>query len=224
MKETGTVLLGGHSIVDSQLKFGLSVTGIINPGEILDNAHAKPGDLLILTKPLGTGITIMAIKANMADKHLEKKANRSMSMLNHKASLIARKYGASSCTDITGFGFLGHAYQMAKASGVSLEIHTNSIPCLDQVLNFASMGLLAGATYSNRKYLGNNVRFDKSIDLSMQDLLFDPQTSGGLMISCPQDKLTEMLNDAENNLPDTFKVVGRVLEKSNNPLIIVKKK
>lgn len=223
LKEAGAVLLGGHSIVDSQPKFGLAVTGIVNPQEILDNSHAKKGDALILTKSLGTGITIMAAKAGLADKMHENEANQVMSTLNADASIIAQKYGATSCTDITGFGFLGHVYQMAKASGVSMDIYFDSVPLLADVLDYAAMGLLSGATYSNREYVGNMVKFDSNINLAEQDVLFDPQTSGGLLISCPNDKLKEIMDSAERNLSTQCKAVGKVLEVSDKPLIRVKR-
>ena len=223
LKEAGAVLLGGHSIVDPQPKFGLAVTGMVNPREILSNAHAEAGDALILTKPLGTGITIMAAKAGMAGKMHENEANKHMSTLNADASQIARKYGATSCTDITGFGFLGHVYQLAEASGVSLDVYFDSIPRLPDVLEYAAMGLLSGAVYSNRKYVGDNVEFDKDIELAEQDLLFDPQTSGGLLFSCPEANLEEMMKSREQFLSTPCKLVGKVLAKADKPVIRVKR-
>ena len=223
LKEAGAVLLGGHSIVDSQPKFGLAVTGFVHPDEILDNAHAKIGDALVLTKPLGTGITIMAAKGGLAGKNHEDKANQFMSTLNADASNMARKYGAVSCTDVTGFGFLGHAYQMAKASGVSLDIYFDSVPLLPDVLDFAAMGLLSGAVYSNRNYLGDMVRFDDDIEQAEQDVLFDPQTSGGLLISCPEDRLEDMMKSAKQDLSAQFKVVGKVVGDFEAPRIRVKR-
>ena len=223
LKEAGAVLLGGHSIVDPQPKFGLAVTGMVNPREILSNAHAEVGDALILTKPLGTGITIMAAKAGMAGKMHENEANKHMSTLNADASQIARKYGATSCTDITGFGFLGHVYQLAGASSVSLDVYFDSIPRLPDVLEYAAMGLLSGAVYSNRKYVGDNVEFDKDIELAEQDLLFDPQTSGGLLFSCPEANLEEMMKSREQFLSTPCKLVGKVLAKADKPVIRVKR-
>ncbi len=223
LKEAGVVLLGGHSIVDPQPKFGLAVTGMVNPREILSNAHAETGDALILTKPLGTGITIMAARAGLAGKMYESEANKHMSTLNADASRIARKYGATSCTDITGFGFLGHVYQLAGASGVSLDVYFDSIPRLPDVLEYASMGLLSGAVYSNRKYVGDNVEFDKDIELAEQDLLFDPQTSGGLLFSCPEANLEEMMKSREQFLSTSCKLVGKVLAKADKPVIRVKR-
>jgi len=223
LKEAGAVLVGGHSVIDQQPKYGLSVTGVVDQAKIIDNAHAEPGDALILTKPLGTGITIMAIKAGMADEEQENEANRCMSALNKDASAIARECGATACTDITGFGFLGHTYQMAKASGVSMEFYIDAIPKLDGVLEYAAIGLLSGAAYSNRKYAGDAVEFDDDIQLAEQDLLFDPQTSGGLLISCSQDKAREIIERATKTLSTPCGIVGKVLKKMEKPIIRIKK-
>lgn len=213
LREAGVVLLGGHSVVDPQPKYGLSVTGVVSPDEMLDNAHARPGDVLILTKPLGTGVTIMAVKAGMASREQETEANRCMIELNEQAAIIAGRRKASSCTDVTGFGLLGHAYQMAKASGVSMEIWFDKLPKLDGALEFAAMGLLSGATYANRKYLGDTVKFDDDITLAEQDILFDPQTSGGLLISCAEERAGKIAGDAKERLHTTCSVVGRIVER-----------
>lgn len=223
LREAGAVLLGGHSIIDEQPKYGLAVTGVVRPADIMDNAHARPGDALILTKPLGTGITIMAAKAGMASREQEEQANRSMSALNADASRIARECGATSCTDVTGFGLLGHALQMARASGVSMEFNVDALPRLDGVLDYAAMGLLPAATYSNRAYVGDAVRFDDDIALAEQDLLFDPQTSGGLLIACRQDKADDAMARAREVLPTRCAAVGRVTEATTQPVIRVRK-
>ena len=221
LKEADAILLGGHSIVDPQPKYGLAVTGVVQPDGIMDNARARPGDLLLLTKPLGTGVTIMAAKAGIASREQEKTANRSMATLNCEASRIALECDVISCTDVTGFGLLGHAMQMAKASGVSLEIWIDQIPELDGALGFAATGLLSGATYANREYVGDSVEFSKDIELAEQDLLFDPQTSGGLLICCPQDKVDELLGQADKRITTPHAVVGRVAERRNAALISV---
>ncbi len=223
LKEAGAVLAGGHSVVDPALKYGLSVTGRVHPDEILDNAGARPGDALVLTKALGTGITIMAAKAGLAGRAQEEAANRSMATLNAEAARLARECGAAACTDVTGFGFLGHALQMARASGVSLEIHVNNLPRLDSVLKFAAMGLLAGATYTNRKYVGGAVAFGNDVELAEQDLLFDPQTSGGLLVACPAEEAQRMVSLAESMLATPCAIVGRVLERAQGPAIRVKR-
>ncbi len=223
LTEAGAVLLGGHSVLDPLLKYGLAVTGTIRPDRIMDNAGAKPGDLLILTKPLGTGVTIMAVKAGLADETRENQANRSMSTLNKAAAQIALEYGAVACTDITGFGLLGHAFQLAKASKVSLELWFDSVPQLDGVVEYARLGLLSAATYANRKYVGENVTFDDDIELAEQDLLFDPQTSGGLLIDLPEKQVRPALEAAQKNLTTPCQIVGKITDTSKTPKIVVRR-
>lgn len=223
LREAGAVLLGGHSIVDPQPKYGLAVTGVVRPDCIMDNAHAMPGDLLLLTKPLGTGVTIMAAKAGMAGREQEETANKYMATLNREAAEIALECGTASCTDITGFGLLGHAMQMAKASGVSMEIWTDCVPQLNGALDFASTGLLSGAAYANRKYVGDNVHFVEDVTLAEQDLLFDPQTSGGLLLCCPENEAARLLKLAEKRLSTPHAVVGRIVPKEDGALIRVAK-
>ncbi len=210
LREAGAVLAGGHSIVDDQPKYGLAVTGSIHPDRIMDNAHAQPGDVLVLTKPLGTGLTIMAVKAGMASDEQEQAANRSMAELNAGAALLAREHAAHACTDVTGFGFLGHAMQLGRASGVSLEIHIDAIPRLDGAVEFAATGLLSAAAYSNRRYVGDSVCFAPDVSLAEQDLLFDPQTSGGLLICCPAEEAAKLVATMEEKHPGACAVVGCV--------------
>ena len=224
LREAGTVLAGGHSIVDAQPKFGLAVTGLVHPEGIMDNAHARPGDVLILTKPLGTGITIMAAKARMASQEQEDEANRCMSTLNAEASRIARKHAATSCTDVTGFGLLGHAYQMAEASEVSMEIWMEDVPRPDGVLSFAAMALLSGAAYANREYAASATEFADDIELAEQDLLFDPQTSGGLLIACPEDEAQQLIYDAKKALPTPCAVVGTLTERQAETRMLVRRR
>ncbi len=220
LREAGCVLLGGHSVLDPQLKFGLSVTGVIHPRELFTNAAARPGDVLVLTKPLGTGVTIMAIRAGLASSEQEQAANRSMATLNARAAELARGCGARSATDITGFGLLGHAMQLARASGVALEIGVDGVPLLDGVLGFAEMGLLSAAAYTNRAYVADAVRFDDDVALPARDLLHDPQTSGGLLICCPPARAAELLQQAREQLSTACGVVGRVVEATEGAALV----
>lgn len=222
LKEAGAVLLGGHSIVDPLVKYGLAVTGVVRPDRILDNAHARPGDALILTKPIGTGVTILGVKAGMADEAREAEANRCMSTLNKDASEIALACGATSCTDVTGFGLLGHAIQMAAASEVSMEIWIDDVPKLCGALEFAETGLLSAAAYANREYVGDRVEFAKDISLAEQDILFDPQTSGGLLVCCPADRAKETIGRARKSLTTPCAIVGKVVEMRTGSRILVK--
>lgn len=197
LAEARCALLGGHSVIDSVPKYGFAITGLVPRARVTDNAHMQPGDALVLTKPLGTGLTIMAVKAGMATEAQEAAANRSMATLNAEAARLGALHGVHAATDITGFGLLGHAMQMAKASGVSLEFFANALPRLDGVQGFAEMGLCAAATYSNRAYVGDAVGFDPAISLADQDLCFDPQTSGGLLLACPGDRVQHLCADLE---------------------------
>jgi len=221
LKETGCLLLGGHSVVDPQPKYGLSVTGVVDRDEIMDNAHAEPGDVLILTKPLGTGVTIMAAKAGIASPGQELAANKSMATLNAKAAELAVKHGIKACTDVTGFGLLGHSLQMAQASKVAMEINLSRIPFLEGVQEFAAMGLLPGNAYANRKYVGDSVTFGDGVELAQQDLLFDPQTSGGLLLAAAPDKADQLLGDLRAGLQTGCGMIGTVTEKSGPHAIIV---
>jgi selenide, water dikinase len=222
LREAGCVLLGGHSILDPQPKFGLAVTGVVDPAAMFTNAQAHPGDVLILTKPLGTGTTIMAIRAGMASAEQERAANRSMAALNERAAELARQCGVRCATDITGFGFLGHALQLARASGVALEIGVGGIPFLDGALGFAEQGLLSAAAYTNRAYAGDSVQFDDDVTLPARDLLFDPQTSGGLFICCPPSRAADLVGWAREQIPAASAIVGRVVEPTGMPPISVR--
>lgn len=165
----------------------------------------------------------MAAKAGMAGEEHEGAANRSMCALNAEASAIAGEHEVLACTDITGFGLLGHALEMASASGVSMEINVSAVPKLEGVLEYAHMGLLPGAAYANRKYIGENVVFADDVTLAEQDLLFDPQTSGGLLISCPRAKAQAVLAQLRRCLPTSCAVVGEVMAKAGGAVIQVKK-
>ena len=224
LREARVVLLGGHSIIDPQPKYGLAVTGTAAPDAIMDNAHARPGDLLVLTKPLGTGAAIMAAKAGLASQEQEDESNRSMAALNATASRLARQHAAHACTDITGFGLLGHAMQMAHASDVEIELDVDHIPRLDGALGFADMGLLSAATYSNRQYVGEAVEFAEDVELAEQDLLFDPQTSGGLLIACPAEHAQALLGAARRELTTLCAIVGNVRQASGRGRIRVRRR
>ncbi len=185
MVEAGCIVVGGHMVRDAEVKFGYAVTGIADPLDIWTNAGARPGDVLILTKPLGTGVIATAIRAGKADPFWVDGAVRLMSRLNKDAAEALRALGSAihSVTDITGFGFLGHALEMAAASCVSLRLDANRIELLDGALECAHRGFLAGGLQKNREFTGSCVRFGASVSAELQSLLFDPQTSGGLLIA-----------------------------------------
>ena len=180
--EAGAVTAGGHSIDDKEPKYGLSVMGTVHPNNILTNKNSKPGDILILTKPIGSGVINTAAKGEVAEKiHIDKAINV-MATLNKYAADKARKYNINACTDITGFGLVGHAFEMAEASNVSIHIKSQNIKFMEGAKEYAKMGFIPGGTYRNKKWV--NHRYTSNIiDDYIVDLLFDPQTSGGLMYS-----------------------------------------
>ncbi|RKD27954.1 selenide, water dikinase SelD [Caminicella sporogenes] len=215
VKEAGALLVGGHTVDDKEPKYGLSVTGIVSPDRVIANSNAKPGDVLILTKPLGLGIINTAIKADMVSKDTIKRAMDVMACLNNIAAEGMIKVGVNSCTDITGFGFLGHAFEMAKGSEVTLIIDSKSIPIIEEAIDNANMGLIPAGAYRNKGYIGNNVEISKDVPTYMEDILFDPQTSGGLLIAVEEKKADELLKFYKENLKTDFAVVGKVVKRED---------
>ncbi len=181
--ESGAVLVGGHSVDDQEFKYGLSVTGIVHPDKVLVNAAARTGDAVILTKPVGTGIMSTAIKAKLATKENIKESVAVMSMLNKAAAEVMTQFSVNACTDVTGFGLAGHLLEMAKGSKKSITLYSKKVPVLKNVLDFANMGLIPAGAHKNRRFFEELTRIDTSVDRVSVDLMFDPQTSGGLLIS-----------------------------------------
>jgi selenide,water dikinase len=221
LAEAGALLVGGHTLEDPQLKFGLSVTGLVEPGHILSNAGARTGDVLVLTKPLGTGLTVTAAKAGLAPASLVEEANRWMSALNRAAAEAAVQGGAHAATDITGFGLLGHCWQMAKASGVRMRLRAGQMPLLDCAIEFASMGLVPAGAYANRRFLDGRVRICEKVALALQDVLFDPQTSGGLLVCLPAESVEKFRQAAAGQRACRCAVVGQVEEGDGEPRLLV---
>ncbi len=199
------VILGGHSVDDQEIKFGYSVTGTINPEKIIKNSGAKPGDVLILTKPLGTGVINTAIKFGKASKKAEKEALKTMTTSAKEASKTMQLLGANGCTDVTGFGFLGHAFELANASKVTLKIDTEKIKLLTDVIDLIKEKMLTRGDKNNRAYVGENIIFSRHITSEMKSALFDPQTAGGLLISMEPEKAAEFIKEVKN-----AEIVGKV--------------
>ncbi len=193
LHEAEVVLLGGHSVDDSELKYGLSVTGVIHPQKIMTKGGAQAGDILVLTKPLGTGLISTAQKGELADEEAVNASVKYMTTLNKEASEAMMSVGVNACTDITGFGLLGHACEMAENSKVGMEIDFSSIPLLPQVEELAKMGLVPAGTYRNKEFRSDMVEFAPTCAEWVSDVLFDPQTSGGLLISVSPEKVDELL-------------------------------
>lgn len=193
MNAENVVVIGGHSVDDGEMKFGYAVTGTIHPDEIIKNAGAKAGDTLLLTKAIGTGAINTAIKRGLASTETEAAAIKVMTTSAAQASKVMQTVGANACTDITGFGLLGHAYEMAKASNVTFEISSGNVPLLPDVLELIGQGMLTRGDKNNRTYVGDTVAFSHTVSSGMQSALFDPQTAGGLLISIDSTKVDEFL-------------------------------
>lgn len=187
IREAEVVLIGGHSIEDKELKYGLSVTGFVHPRRVLTKKNLRPGDRLVLTKPLGTGIVNTAIKAGLADAGLIERVTRTMAALNRTAAERLAAFRVHACTDVTGFGLIGHLAEMVSGSGASVRIEAAAIPVFPEALGFARMGLIPAGAHRNREFREAMVDFGPGVPRERQDVLFDPQTSGGLLISLPAE-------------------------------------
>ena len=221
VKEAGAVLAGGHSINDEEPKYGLCVSGFVKPDRIWKNGGARTGDVLLLTKPLGVGLINTAVKAGMASEEAERKAVESMSCLNKLAMEVLREVEVHSCTDVTGFGLTGHALETARASGKSLVIQTDKLEVLPDALFYASMGLVPEGTYRNKAFNKKDVRLEEQVDEAMVDLVFDPQTSGGLLVSLKREDAENVLvRLAEAGYPLKAGIVGAVTDLQDKYLIV----
>lgn len=218
--EAGAIIAGGHTIQDDVPKYGLAVTGLAHPKRILSNAGSSPGDLLVLTKPLGTGIINTAVKGDLASVQSMQAALDTMLELNRKAAEVMSGHDARSCTDITGFGLLGHAAEMALASNVSLEIWTGSIPLLPGVVELAAMGMIPAGAYANRDFLAGQVVMPENLGPEISATLFDPQTSGGLLISIAEQRAGKMVEEMGREGVRAV-VVGRAREKGTAPIVVI---
>ena len=218
--EAGAILAGGHSIQDDEPKYGLSVTGFVNPNKIFKNYGSQPGDVIIITKQVGSGLINTAIKAEMAEKSQIDEVVTVMTSLNKKAKEVIENYPISACTDITGFGLAGHAMEMAASSKVTFEIDVNKVPYIDGALEMAKMGLVPAGTYNNKDYISGDVE-SINIEECYLDLMYDPQTSGGLLITLAESEVENIMKDFENKNMDTkVAVIGRVLEKQEKSIVL----
>ena len=220
MQEAGCSVIGGHSIGDEEIKFGYAVTGLVNPARVLSNATARPGDRLLLTKRIGTGVIGTALKQNTASETAVRASIESMSTLNRAASETALKFEVHSATDITGFGFLGHARGMAAASKVSMVIDHSKIDFLPEALNCSRQGFLPGGLKRNIEFISECVEFASGIPEEVRNLLYDPQTSGGLLLSAAAGDATSLLAALREN-GVAAQEIGEVVPKTK-PLILIR--
>jgi len=211
LAEAGIPLIGGHSIDDEEIKYGMSVAGLIHPQKIIRNNTPRPGDRLVLTKPIGTGVVATALKADMAEPEHVRAMIRSMCSLNKIPGRIMSDYEVHACTDITGFGLLGHIREMVDGSGCAIRIYSQSIPLLEGALDYARLGLVPAGAYRNREFIQSSLAGLESIAQELQDLLVDPQTSGGLLICLPADSASQFLETLSKSQSLPAAIIGEVI-------------
>jgi len=221
-EEAGVLILGGHTVVDAEPKYGLAVTGTVNPGSQITNSGSKPGDVLILTKPIGTGIITTAGKQNKVSSDLISQGIEVMSRLNKSASEAMTHIGVNACSDVTGFGLLGHLREMVDGAGLHAEISLSKIPIIEGVMELIDRGIAPGGTLRNLESLEGHVNWAKGVSENSKILMSDAQTSGGLLISVPQTRATDLIKELENNGENQAKIIGMMTEhKKEKPNITV---
>jgi selenide,water dikinase len=221
MDEAGVVLIGGHSIEDKELKYGLSVTGFVHPKRVLTKKGLRPGDRLVLTKPLGTGIINTVIKAGMASSDLAEQVTRLMAELNRTAAEVMSRFDVGACTDVTGFGLLGHLAEMVCGSGAGVRLFAEQIPVIPEALEFAAMGLVPGGAHKNREFREAGISFSSDVQATLQDVLFDPQTSGGLLISVHKDQAEGLIQALQEAKIESAALVGEIVDDSQERIEVI---
>lgn len=217
--EAGAVICGGHTIKDKEPKYGLCVSGFIDPNKVLKNSEVKPGDVLILTKALGTGILNTAMKADLISRESAKAVIESMASLNKTAADIMKKYPVHAATDVTGFGLVGHSYEMAAGSNVTITLESRSLPLLPEAYEMAQMGIIPQGAYGNRAWVDCGASEVPGVDLALTDIMYDPQTSGGLLIAVPEKDSAKLLRELKDSIPAAA-IVGYAEDRHDKPIII----
>ncbi|MBU0485371.1 MAG: selenide, water dikinase SelD [Proteobacteria bacterium] len=220
MREAGVVLVGGHTIDDPELKYGLSVTGYVHPAKILTKKQLRTGDKLILTKPLGTGIVCTAIKAGLAGTEVTERVIGNMATLNRVTAEVMADFSLNACTDITGFGLLGHLAEMVVDSGHGMRIDSATLPHYPEALEWAAMGLIPAGAYNNKKFRGNFVTFVESVVQTRRDLCFDPQTSGGLLIAVAAGEADSLLFALKAGGVAAATIIGEVVAEPQEMILV----
>lgn len=217
--EAGAIITGGHTINGAEPIYGLAVSGFVHPDKVLINSNAQPGDVLILTKKLGVGILTTAMKADLVSDDVMEPVFKQMATLNKTARDIMVKYPVNSCTDVTGFSLMGHSYEMSQGSNCTIHIEADKVPYFSESFEMAQMGFIPAGAYRNREYVGEHIAISDNISLAMTDILFDPQTSGGLLISVPKKYAMDLLTELREKIPEAA-IVGYVEEFNEKNLII----
>jgi selenide,water dikinase len=221
IQQVGAQLLGGHSVEDDEMKYGLAVTGIVHPDRVLKNNGLKAGDAIILTKPLGTGIVATAVKAGLAEDEFVGPFIQSMSTLNDKAAHIMLNYSIHACTDVTGFGLVGHLKEMLGNDTLEAAVESRELPLLPGALDNASMGLIPGGMYRNRDYIGALCSVGDDVPRELADILFDPQTSGGLLIGLSGDDAPDLLSDLHAHGLSEARIVARIRDSVSQKIVVL---
>ena len=219
LTENKVALVGGHSVDNEQIMFGYSVTGVIDPNHVATNSGARPGDVIILTKPIGTGVISTGIKRAKASPEVVAESIATMMSPGKYAAEAIARFDVKGATDVTGFALLGHAWEMACASNVTIEIDSSRVPLINGALELAAAGMLTGADKTNREYVGEDVEITGDLDLNLVKLLYDPQTAGGLLLAIAEEKANDLLNDLRLNYQRT-EIIGRVSEGSDKRIVV----
>ncbi len=219
LNQYGVTLIGGHSVDSEQIMFGYSITGVIDPAKLATNAGARPGDMLILTKPIGTGVISTGIKLNKTTPEIAATSVETMLTPGRYAAEAMREFAIKGATDVTGFALVGHAWEMARASGVTIIIEPATVPLLEGALNLATAGLLTSGDKSNRAYVGEDVRIVEGVDENWLRLLYDPQTAGGILLAVPAAAANDVLARLHENYPRAA-VIGKITESGDHSVVI----
>jgi selenide,water dikinase len=219
LTENRVVLVGGHSVDNEQIMFGYSVTGVIDPNKVATNAGARPGDVIILTKPIGTGVISTGIKRAKVSSEVVAESIATMLTPGKYAAEAIAKFDVKGATDVTGFALLGHAWEMACASNVTIEIDSGRVPLISGALELATAGMMTGADKTNREYVGADISIDDSLDPNLVKLFYDPQTAGGLLLAIPKEKANDLLTELRKNYPRA-EIIGRVVDKSEKRILV----
>jgi selenide,water dikinase len=219
LNEYGVILVGGHSVDNQQIMFGYSVTGVIHPDQVAKNSGARAGDVLILTKPIGTGVISTGIKFGKVSHVVTNASVETMLTPGKHAAEAMREFGVKAATDVTGFALLGHAWEVACASKVTIEIDADAVPLLEGALELATFNLLTSGDKTNREYIGADIQIGSSVDVNVLKLFFDPQTAGGMLIAIAEDRAEQLLSRLKENYPKAS-VIGRVVEKGALSIVV----
>ena len=219
LTENGVALVGGHSVDDPQIMFGYAVTGTIDPHQVVTNRGARPGDVLILTKPLGTGIISTGIKFGKAKSDVIEASLATMLLAGREAAAAMRDFDVKGATDVTGFSLLGHAWEMARASQVTIEIESSRVPLIPGALELAAQGLLTSGDKTNRRYVGDGIEISGEVSKELTNVLYDPQTAGGLLISIAADRAGDLLARLQDVYAEAA-TIGRIIERGAHAIIV----